>query len=77
MKCSLKILLITASMSVPILIMKDPKCCRKYLVLASLHTIIYICKTYLLYRMYYSVLGMKNRDLEHILGESQEAFKIC
>ena len=36
------ILLITASMIVPILIMKDPKCGRKYLVLASLHTVIYI-----------------------------------
>ena len=23
------------------------------------------------------LLGMKNRDLEQILGESQEAFKIC
>ena len=23
------------------------------------------------------LLGMKNRDLEHILGASQEAFKIC
>ena len=52
-KCSMKILLITVSMIAPILIMKDPKCGRKFIVLASLHTVIYICKTYLLCRMYY------------------------